>query len=122
MRSGTRFGKRLKVLTQVGTVSSRSNILVAQMTPQSDPVATAARKIKRGSGSHTALEILKVMRKPLSLDDLTYVSPRVLSSDKRGKCVKHLIANGFVTITDNGRYMITDLGIAVLYKVPLDTD
>jgi hypothetical protein len=92
------------------------------MTPQDDHVAVAARKIKRGSGSHTALEIFKVMRKPLSLDDLTYVSPKVLASDRRGKCVKHLVSNGFVLITDSGKYMITDLGIAVLYKVPLDTD
>lgn len=87
-----------------------------------DPVVAAAKRIKRGSGSHTALEILKVMRKPLSLDDLTYVSPKVLSSDKRGKCVKHLIANGLVVITDDGKYMITSLGTAALYKVPLATD
>ena len=89
---------------------------------QHDSVVAAAKKIKRGSGSHTALEILKVMRKPLSLDDLTYVSPKVLSSDKRGKCVKHLISNELVVITDDGKYMITSLGIAALYKVPLATD
>jgi len=82
-------------------------------------VADVARKVRRGGGSHTALEILKVMRRPMGLDELTHVSPKLLSTANRRSYLEHLRKYGMVSVDDSGRYLITALGIDVLYKIPL---
>ena len=88
---------------------------MAQLTS----VADVARKVRRGGGSHTALEILKVMRRPMSLDELTHVSPKLLSTANRRSYLEHLRKYGMVAVDDAGKYAITTLGIDVLYKIPL---
>jgi predicted transcriptional regulator len=82
-------------------------------------VADVVRKVRRGGGSHTALEILKVMRRPMSLDELTHVSPKLLSTANRKSYLEHLRKYGMVTVDDSGKYSISALGVDVLYKIPL---
>jgi len=86
---------------------------------QPTSVADIAKKIRRDGGSHTALEILKVMRRPMSLDELTQVSPKLLSTANRKSYLEHLRKHGMVTVDAAGKYSITTLGIDVIYKIPL---
>lgn len=86
---------------------------------QPTSIADVAKKVRRGGGSHTALEILKVMRRPMSLDEMTHISPKLLSKSHRKTYLDHLLKHGMVDIDAVGRYSITTLGVDVIYKIPL---
>lgn len=77
--------------------------------------------VRRNGGSHIALTIMKSARKPVTLDDMTEISPHKLSSAHRKTYVNRLIECGYVVAIDGDptRYTLTSSGLAKIYELAI---
>lgn len=77
--------------------------------------------VRRNGGAHIALMIMKSARTPVTLDDMTEISPHKLSSTHRKTYVNRLVECGYATVIDGSptRYALTDSGLAKIYELAI---
>ena len=75
--------------------------------------------VLRNGGTHIALMIMKMVRGPVTLDELTEINPVKLSSTHRKKYADYLVSNGYARVVDENptRYQITRAGIDKVYSL-----
>lgn len=93
-------------------------------TPKETPAAfdDLAVRIRFNGSSHVMLQLLKVMRKPMSLNELMAISPKKITYSSRRAVAESLVAAGYAARVAGGnrlddKFVITERGVRKLYAM-----
>lgn len=75
--------------------------------------------IPRNSGAHIALQIMKVLRRPVRPEEFAEISPKKLCSDHRKRYLKRLVELGYAAKVGSNpdMYQITPRGVQEIYAM-----
>lgn len=82
-------------------------------------MTTNTGAVKHDSGAHIALLIMKMLRRPVRIDEFTGISEKKLAKNLRVQCLDKLTSAGYATRTseDPLTFQITRAGLAKIVEL-----